>query len=303
MHTPVLLLAFNRPEQTSVVLDRMRMVQPRVVYVHIDGPRTDRAGESALVQSVQQVIESGIDWPCTVHRLYRPHNAGLRAGVYEALNWFFEVEPAGIVLEDDCVPDPSFFRFCSELLEKYAQDDQIMHIGGSNLIQEITQTRDNSYLFTSFSFVWGWASWRRAWQKMKIDLDGLVEYQASGAIRDFISDPMAQVYMLDKFRSTQAKKNNSWAYAWFYSILKNKGLCIVSAVNLIENTGIGQAGATHTQAKNEKAQVKAAEIRFPLKHPDKKNTDALLEKQFFYSSQKSRLRLWIWYLLKKAGLR
>ncbi|MBK8922898.1 MAG: hypothetical protein IPM81_15535 [Saprospirales bacterium] len=234
--------------------------------------------------------------------LFRPDNEGLRKGVYGALNWFFEQEEWGIVLEDDCVPDPAFFPFCSELLIKYQHEEQIMHIGCSNLLATQTMPTGSSYVFSKFSFVWGWASWRRAWQKMEINLDGLGEFERIGGMRRFLSNAMAREYMLEKFRSTRAGRNNSWAYAWFFSILKNNGLCVVSATNLVENTGIG-AGATHTTGKNKRAQLRSGPIGFPLAHPGCFAVDTRLEMQFFYTTQKRKYRLWLWYILRRLRLR
>ncbi|MEI6409428.1 MAG: nucleotide-diphospho-sugar transferase [Bacteroidota bacterium] len=300
---PILFLVFNRPEHTRRTLERIRAAAPTRLYVHCDGPRADKPGEATRVAEVREIIGNGVDWNCTVKTLYRDTNFGLRAGVYDAINWFFREEPFGIVLEDDCLPDLSFFPFCAELLERYADNEQVMHIGCSNLAERFTANRTESYLFSRFSFVWGWASWRRAWQRMSVNLDGLEEYKAQHCVQDFISDRAAQTYMLDKFQVTARKENNSWAYAWFYSILKNKGLCIVPSVNLIQNTGVGAEDATHTTGSNKSAMRKAQTMQFPLRHPGGFTIDPILEKHFFYTSQKTRLRLRLWYLLKQLGLR
>jgi len=303
LQVPVLFLVFNRPEHTRLALDRIRQARPPRLYVHSDGPRPQVNGEAGRVEQVRTIIGQGVDWDCEVKTLYRAENQGLRQGVFGALNWFFEAEPYGIVLEDDCVPDLSFFPFCAELLEYYRDDEQVMHIGGSNLAEATTADLEASYVFTRFSFVWGWAGWRRAWQKMSPDLEGLDTFEQSGKISRLVGDPMARAYMLDKFRVTQRRENNSWAYAWFYSILKNDGLCLVPKVNLVQNTGVGEAGATNTRGQNEKARLRAQPISFPLVHPESRQPEGMLEKQFFYLSQKRRFRLWLWYLLKITGLR
>jgi hypothetical protein len=300
---PILFLSFNRPEHTRRTLDRIRAAAPTRLYVHCDGPRGDKPNEATHVAEVREIIKNGVDWDCSVKTLYRDTNFGLRAGVYDAISWFFREEPYGIVLEDDCLPDLSFFPFCAELLERYADNEQIMHIGCSNLAECFTTNRRESYLFSRFSFVWGWASWRRAWERMSVDLEGLDAYTAQHRILDFISDPAAQTYMLDKFQVTARKENNSWAYAWFYSILNNNGLCIVPSINLIQNTGVGEAGATHTTGSNKSAMLEAKTMHFPLRHPNGFTVDPALEKHFFYTSQKSKLRLLLWYVLKQLGLR
>jgi hypothetical protein len=300
--TPVLILLFNRPEHTAAVLDRLRLVRPAQVYVHCDGPRTNVPGEALKVEQVRAQM-ANIDWPCEIQTRFRTENAGLRAGVSDALNWFFEAVEKGIVLEDDCLPDPSFFPFCEELLERYATEEQVLHIGGSNVAEPLTHELPSSYFFSQFSFVWGWASWRRAWAKMSLDLEGFDAFQSENRIQSLSKNPMAQAYMLDKFRATKARENNSWAYAWAYSVLKNNGLSIVPSLNLVQNTGIGEAGATHTKESNKLAKLRASSMAFPLRHPDQIERPKGLDQEIFYLSQKGRFRLTLWFLLQKFGLR
>jgi hypothetical protein len=301
---PVLFLTFNRPAHTRRVLECLRQLRPERLYLHSDAGRDAVPGEAALVQGLRAEMERAIDWPCTLKKLYRAENQGLRKGVKGAIDWFFEQEPYGVVLEDDCLPDPSFFRFCAELLPLYAADPRIMHIGGSNLAEHHTRHLPESYVFSRFSFVWGWAGWRRAWQQMDTAFEDLETFAASPLFEAFLpNDPAARAYMLDKFRATRAGANNSWAYAWFYSILKNKGLCVVPKRNLVQNVGVGEADATHTRGRNRAAQLPAGSLEFPLRHPARLEPEAALERHFFYTSQKRRHRLLLWRLLKMMHLR
>lgn len=300
---PVLFLNFNRPGHTQGVLDRLRVLQPQRVYIHCDGPRAHHPSDAQNVAEVRHILETGIDWPCEVKTLFRPVNFGLREGVFDAINWFFQQEPEGIILEDDCVPDLSFFRFCREMLELYRHDEQVMHIGGSNLAQQFTRNLTGSYVFSKFSFVWGWATWRSAWQKMSLSLEGLDEFSGSEFEKQFVVNKVSRDYMLDKFQATRQRKNNSWAYAWFYSILKNNGLCIVPKINLIQNVGVGERTSTNTTGSNKSARLQAGQLDWPLIHPVDQLPVPLLEQQFFYTSQKKRHRLWLWWALKKAGIK
>lgn len=300
--TPVLLLFFNRPRHAEAVLGRLRLVRPSRVYVHCDGPRATVAGEAEKVAAVRAVLGQ-IDWPCEVKTLFREQNAGLRAGVYGALNWFFGDVERGIVLEDDCLPDLTFFPFCEEMLERYANDAQVMHIGGSNVAEGVTRSLSDSYFFSKFTFVWGWASWSRAWEKMSLELEGLESFERRDALSAVLKNPMARTYLYDKFRVTQAGKNSSWAYAWFYSILNVNGLSIAPRVNLVQNTGIGDREATHTKKQDRQAGLQASNMTFPLRHPAGKEYDPYLEQALFYAAQKSRIRLTLWFLLQKFGLR
>ncbi|MCC6461974.1 MAG: nucleotide-diphospho-sugar transferase [Saprospiraceae bacterium] len=284
-------------------MEQIQAAGPVRLYVHSDGSRAQVPTDAERVAAVRQMIPEILGAGTPVITLFRSENRGLRKGVFDALNWFFEQEEYGIVLEDDCVPDPSLFPFCEELLLRYKDNPQIMHIGCSNLAEDLTQNKSDSYVFSRFSFVWGWASWRRAWQHIKIDLEGLEQFKLEQQIRQLVPDEQAQAYMLDKFEGTAAGKNNSWAYAWFYSILKNKGLCIVPKTNLVQNRGVGEAGATHTTSRNRLAEKPARAMSFPLLHPADVEVDPALEQHFFYTSQKRRLRLRLWSVLRWLGLR
>ena len=284
------------------VLNCVRKVRPARLYVHCDGPRDSVSGEAEKVALVRSVLQE-VDWECAVITLFRPQNKGLRAGVSDAITWFFQQEEMGIVLEDDCLPDPSFFPFCESMLIHYRNDAKVMHIAGCNLATQWTNRNIEGYFFSKFIFVWGWASWRRAWEKMSLTLDNLDEFRAKGRMRELSLNKLSTEYLWDKFEATRQNRNNSWAYAWFFSILQSGGISIVPVKNLVQNTGIGESGATHTNSKNDKAAIIAERMDFPIIHPKGKKRIPGLDQQLFYVSQKSRTRLVLWYLLKKLGLR
>ena len=166
LKTPILFLVFNRLETTKQVFDVIRLGKPERLYIAADGPRLERVGEAEKVQSVQDYVLSNIDWDCEVKTLIREQNLGCRKAVSNAIDWFFEHEEAGIILEDDTVPDPSFFQFCQELLEYYWEDERVMSIVAPNIQGALNL--EQSYLFSRYSLFWGWATWRRAWQKYMI---------------------------------------------------------------------------------------------------------------------------------------
>lgn len=292
----VLLLVFNRPELAQQAMLRIRAVQPPRLYIHGDGPRPTRAGEDSAVSETRKVI-SLIDWPCEVYTLFREENMGLRKGVGGAIDWFFENEPYGIIIEDDCIPDPSFFQFCAELLVRYQDDDKVMHIGGSNLLSHVTGDYPADYLVTRFPFVWGWAGWRRAWRKMDFQMENLDAFISANKISRIVNTFPADVYLLDKLLKTKAETMQSWAYTWLYSIIDNDGVCILSTTNLTQNVGVGDPEATNTKGNNERARIRAGAVRFPLRHPVSLSPDPDLDMRYFYQTQKRRFRLWIWYVL------
>ena len=168
--TPVLLIAFNRPESTARVLRSLAEIKPQKLYVACDGPRSGRPGEARRCEVVRALV-SQMDWPCDVQTLFQPSNLGCRAGVTTALDWFFEQEEEGIVLEDDIVADPTFFPFCQELLERYRHDERVGVIAANNH-QRRPPSDGSSYRFSIYSHCWGWASWRRAWRCNDPELRG-----------------------------------------------------------------------------------------------------------------------------------
>ena len=161
MDTPILFLVFNRPDTTSKVFQRIREIQPLKLFIAADGPRPEKEGEKEKCETVKRSVLENIDWPCEVKTLFRNNNLGCGKAVSNAITWFFQNVEEGIILEDDILPDKSFFNFCKDLLEKYRYDERIKVIGGSN-IHKKAGIKD-SYYFSSICRIWGWASWRRVW--------------------------------------------------------------------------------------------------------------------------------------------
>lgn len=287
-NTPVLLLIFNRPQLTGKVLDRIRMVKPAHLYVCADGPRPHVTEDIENCRLARQVIET-VDWDCTVKTLFRDVNIGCRRAVQSGIDWFFEHEEAGIILEDDCLPHPTFFDFCEVMLKKYASDDHVMHISGHNPAADACLRVDASYLYSKFSFVWGWATWRRAWKHYDDTFPNLDSRwgKSGNAVAKLVDDKTACRYLFDKFQRTRDGELNTWDYAWFYNIITHKGWCINAASNLVENIGFDR-NATHTGNFyfNFRSSAKANAMTFPLRHPDQINCDRRIESSFFQASQK-----------------
>jgi hypothetical protein len=293
LNSPVLIVAFNRADKVQRVFNRVREVQPKQLFLSVDGARKHKSGEAEKVKAVQAIIKQ-VDWECEVRTLFRDENLGCRMGVSGGIDWFFEHVESGIILEDDCVPDVSFFHFCEELLERYKNEEQIMQISGSNLIPEKFSQYDSSYVFSNFALIWGWATWRRAWQKRDVHLMNFAQFVKENKISRLISDWGGQRYMLDKFQDTHLKINDSWAYAWFCNILDYNGLTILPTNNLIQNIGIDEE-ATHTKDVGlERYQKASTGVTFPLKHPKKiKKVDEKMAMEIFYVNYKPKHLLWI----------
>ena len=263
--TPILLIIFNRPEATRRVFEVIRKVKPEKLYIAADGPREDRLGETELCRMTREIVSS-IDWPCEVKRLYQDRNLGCKIGVSSAITWFFQNVEEGIILEDDCLPVKSFFPYCSELLSQYRNDEQIMHINGTNpLSSDEIGEQSASYYFSRSAQVWGWATWRRAWEQYDISMKDLGKLETRSGSQDLFSNKKHFNFWIKHFKHIQNKDVDTWDAQWQYSILNNNGYVIMPNENLIENIGFGP-GATHTTNLNYKT-VSVSEIRLPLTHP------------------------------------
>jgi len=266
LNTPVLLLLFNRPDKTKKVFESIRAVKPIKLYVAADGPRPGKDEEDLCAQT--RDVVSKVDWKCDVHKLFRDKNLGCGMGPSTAMSWFFENEPEGIILEDDCLPDKSFFHFCEQLLEKYRDDTRIMQISGTNFHQDWIRDPDYSYYFSEIGLCWGWASWRRAWEKFDYNLSQYPEVVEKGYLKDlpFFRYGIGN-YIAKELRAiSKGQQHSIWDIQWNFAQFINSGLSIIPKKNLIENIGFDES-ATHTQSAAERYRVKKYQVEFPLKHP------------------------------------
>ena len=261
---PILLLAFNRPETTKRVLATLRKLKPYRIFVAIDGPRQKIKGEKMLCDEVKSLVLDSIDWECDLKTLFREENLGCGKAVSSAITWFFDHVESGIILEDDCLPDPSFFWFCQELLEYYESDERVMHIGGNNF-QEPNFSIEYSYYFSLYNHIWGWATWKRAWEKYDYELRDLESFLNSRKFKDLFQREEEVNFWKETFRSSTSI--DTWDFQWLFAIWKSSGLCIHPSVNLVSNIGFGE-GATHTTEVNHFANLPSYEIS-NIEHPDK----------------------------------
>jgi hypothetical protein len=262
---PVLVLAFNRPDNTRAVLDAIRPARPQRLFLAVDGPRADRPGEREQVLAVQRLAEA-VDWPCEVDTLFRAANLGCKVAVSDAITWFFDQVDAGIILEDDCIAHPSFFAFAAELLAYYHDDTRVCMISGDNF-QFGRRRTPHSYYFSRYTHIWGWASWRRAWRWYDHGMSLWPQLRDGGWLMDMLQDRVATAYWTGIFEATWAEQNSSWAYRWTYSAWVNSALTVLPSVNLVSNIGFG-GEATHTRnRRNRFAALPLAAMAFPLRHP------------------------------------
>ena len=214
MNSAILFLVFNRPDTTAPVFEAIRAARPPRLYVAADGPRPEQPGESERCEQARR-IATAIDWPCDVRTLFRDGNLGCRDAVSGAITWFFKCEEQGIILEDDCLPAASFFGFCDELLERFRDDERVMCITGNNF-QEDMAGYPYSYYFSRYAHIWGWASWRRAWNLHDWTLKGLDDFMAVGALQALSSTPGFSEYWGRWFQQVRDGLD-AWDFHWLLS--------------------------------------------------------------------------------------
>lgn len=251
-NTPVLFLIFNRPGSTQKVFDIIRQVKPRQLFVAADGPRLNVPAEYEKCNEVRQIIIDGVDWECDLKLLFRDKNIGCGAAVQGAIAWFFENVEEGIILEDDTLPDISFFAYCRQMLELYRNDGRIWSISGFNFGAENFFV-DETYTFARMMNMWGWATWRRTHEKVDYNLSrwkAAVNKKlfTSLIVQDnlFDTDINWFDYWTNIFTQTSNSTMNTWDYQWIYSQLLNRQLTIYPSKNLVQNIGFAE-DATHTK--------------------------------------------------------
>ena len=266
LNTPVVLLVFSRPEQTRRVLEQVRLARPSVLLVVADGPRLDRPGEVQACAAVRRLVEEMVDWHPRLLTNYAEKNMGLRQRVSSGLTWAFEQVDRAIILEDDCVPHPGFFRFCGKLLDLYEHDSRVGVISGGNF-QPAEFTCAESYYFSRYNHCWGWATWRRAWKLFDAQMQNWPLLRDSKWLEGVFPDPGHANYWSGIFEKVHRRQIDSWAYAWTFSCWSQSLLTVIPGRNLVSNIGFGE-GSTHTtDASSPWSNLPAPGLEFPLRHP------------------------------------
>ncbi len=263
MHTPVVFLIFRRPQTTQRVFEAIRLAKPKQLLVVADGPREDRQGEAEKCQQTRQIIET-VDWDCEVFTNYSDINLGCRERVASGLTWAFSLVEEAIILEDDCLPHPSFFPYCEELLKRYRYDTRIMAISGDNF-QDGHQRTPYSYYFSKYFHCWGWATWKRAWQFWEFSLEKWQEFRDGGLFRLVCDLPEEYLYWHRNFESLYNNEINTWDWIYLLNCWMQSGLTILPNVNLVSNIGFG-SDATHTIGEAPQSTKSMYEVR-EIVHP------------------------------------
>ena len=303
MKTPVAFFIFNRPDVTRRVFDCIAAARPERLLVVGDGPRPTHPDDEGRVLATRAVI-AGVDWPCEVVADFAAANMGCRRRISSGLSWVFSQVEEAVILEDDCLPDPSFFPYCEELLERYRDVPRVMHIAGANLMKRPLRVRE-SYVFSRYAYIWGWATWRRAWARYDAPMAGLDEGGDGEVLRNVLTSEEEREYWRQHLRLAKTGVIDTWDYAWLYSCWKADGLAIVPGVNLVTNIGFG-ATSTHTpDLANRLARLPVQAMELPLRHPVRVAIDDRMRdvdfQQVFRTPLTLRQRWWRWQARRRAA--
>ena len=307
----VLFVIFNRPDTTLKVFEEIRLAKPARLYIASDGPRQDHPDDKLLCSQARSVINS-VDWDCELKTFINKKNMGCKDNVSAAITWFFDNEEEGIILEDDCLPANSFFKFCDTLLEKYRNDTRIRHISGCNL-QMGKKWGGGTYYFSNRTHIWGWASWKRAWEDYDKNLKKYNNEEIKERLFNIYGDPIVVQSWLEIFYQVKAGKVNSWAYPLDFINFFNNGLVIIPNENLISNIGFNSNATNTLNADNVYANIPLSEIQeiidpvFIL--PEKRADLTIINRDFNIEQRrlkeralKSKVKKWFVSMFNNAAL-
>lgn len=268
---PILFIIFKRDYTAIEVFKKIREIKPKKLYVAADGPRDSQ--EKIRCDKTRKIINQ-VDWECELYCMFRDENLGCKYGPYTSISWFFEHEEEGIILEDDCVPDLTFFSFAKEMLEKYRYDGRVGMIAGHS---EVSIPLKTSYIFSRFKACWGWATWKRAWKYMDIELQ-TYDYRNEVAPL-MVYDQQRVVHWHTALDLIAQDKVSAWDWPWYFSLASQSQLCIFPCKNLISNIGFGDEG-THCLGEAPIEAIVSYSLTYPLVEPKTVVVDWEFEKEF-----------------------
>ena len=297
LETPVLLIVFNRPTTARKALAAISEAQPRRLFIAADGPRPNRPDDVQKCADTRAIAKL-IDWDCEVKTFFRDENRGCGHGPAEAITWFFDQVEAGIILEDDCLPDPSFFGYCAELLEQYRNDPRIAIVSGTNPVLR-WRDKSRSYLFSVMPNTWGWATWRRAWDKFDYAGRAWNTDEGRERVRKTLGNDLYYQHFARQFDlHFKITRPDVWDFQWYFCCLYHGGIGVIPAQNLISNIGFDE-DATHTfNPSDAKAGLPTFELDLPLRHGPFK-VDRVFDRYLFERTLNQKKRS----LMKKATLK
>jgi hypothetical protein len=293
LRTAVGFCIYNRPDLTQHSFDAIAKARPPKLFVFADGPKDPE--DAGLCEATRRVIDR-IDWNCELHTNFSETNLGCGRREASGFEWVFENVEEAILVEDDCIPTGSFFWFCQSILEKYRDDDRIMHINGSNFQKGRVRT-PYSYYFSKYWHSWGWASWRRAFQHYDYSMSSWPEFRDQGLLAMSCPNPVEQRHWTNIFdRMTSDNPIDTWDYQWLYAIFRRRGMSVTPSVNMVSNVGCGRPDATHHKVDQKPAPT---EDIWEIHHPPRVVVDSEAD-SFTFRHHYFPLRRRIRYALMKV---
>lgn len=294
--TPVVFCVFSRLDTTKKVFEQIRKARPEKLYIVADSARDNKLGEKEKVENVRKYIENNIDWPCEVEKNYAPHNMGCGRRISSGLTWVFEQEEKAIILEDDCVPDQTFFRYCQEMLDYYQDNEDIMMISGNNPMSSCYSIEE-PYVFSKIPFIWGWATWRRAWKYYDFDIESWPKKRNDPVWKSVFPQSAYWVYTAE-FDELHAHQFDTWDYQLMYAGILHNKVNLVPAKSHVFNIGFHEE-STHTKNAPKWMVQDVQPVCFPLKHVEKVCWNREFDREYFLRANKHGL---IVHIKKKLGL-
>ena len=266
---PILFITFNRLKTTKRVFEKIRKYQPKKLFIAADGPRNGMLTDNEQCETVRHWLLENTDWPCEVFTLFRNINQGCGRGPSEAISWFFSQVDEGIILEDDCLPNDSFFKFCEENLEKHRNDERVSIISGNNFLTADQIPKINDYYFSIFPSTWGWATWKRTWEGYDQRMSLWRQINQSKFLATIFPDDSHRAYWKEAYdRYANDDNPDTWDFQFYFHTMSRKQLAIIPRLNLVSNIGHDENGTHTTNANCALANLQTYELTWPLNHPE-----------------------------------
>ncbi len=297
MNTPLLLLIYNRPKETQILITRLKKFKPKYLYIFSDGPKKNKKDHDLNLEC-KKIIDK-INWEVKIKKYYLKKNYGCKHAVSIGLDWFFKNEKKGIILEDDCIPSISFFKFCSWGLDKFQNNKKIGSITGNNFLRSKVKI-NNSYYFSKYAHCWGWATWKDRWKLYNKNISFWEKWKNSKNFKNLFNLSLEKRYWTKIFNNSYKNKIDSWAYPWNLCLWYNKMLVLTPKFNLVENIGAGKS-ATHTYIKSDNVNYKVKLLKKPYKNTELIKINIKADNYVFYNHFRAKNYLWPYrlnYILK-----
>jgi len=292
----VLFLTYKRLETSEKVFSAIRDAQPEKLYFANNAAIEGNVEEEAKVNSVRKLVDQ-VDWKCEVHTRFLESHMSVRDSIFSSISWFFENEEQGIILEDDCLPNPEFFKFCSEMLYRYKKEESVWAITGNNFQNGILRG-DASYFFSSQPHIWGWATWKSIWVKVDQSMSFWPAWKRSEHWHTFWDNKIMKNYWYSIFEQMYRSEINTWDYVFDANVFYHSGLIVTPNKNLVSNIGFGP-GSTYTFYKNHKFSNMPRENIYPLIHPKKIERNRTADYYDFYNTRNGKYQRWPFTWLRR----